>query len=139
MGSEAAGSGAAVAAVRRWQQCGGAVKRFSRLDGGVDVVQVNAEGDAHQHVLRSLDDGTVHLDQVGALESLEAEEVVVEVAIVHDRGIEPLAVLLDERFLRAVQRCTGAGLGAMAEGRRAERTQGQRAKGACQRGVSMQG
>ena len=97
-----------------------------RLDGRVDVLQVNADRHAHQHVLRPLnhlrnpiarapkisaawptaDGGSrqvvhlvpwlarwsaahlpVHLEQVRALERLEAEEVVIEVAIVAAGGI----------------------------------------------------
>ena len=49
-----------------------------RLHHRVDVRQVDAERDAHEHVLRPLDDRAVHLEEVRALERLEAEEVIVE-------------------------------------------------------------
>jgi hypothetical protein len=36
-----------------------------RLDGGRDVGLVDADGNAHEHVLRALDDLSVHLEEVG--------------------------------------------------------------------------
>lgn len=56
-----------------------------RLDGSVDVLAVYADRDAHHHVLRPLNGTTVDLEQVGLLQSLEAEIVVVEIAVVDDR------------------------------------------------------
>ena len=66
------------------------------LDHRVDVALVDAEGDAHQHLLRPLRDLAVHLLQVRLLERLEAEVVVLEVAVVDDRAVEPLGVLGDD-------------------------------------------
>lgn len=79
------------------------------LDDLVDVVSVNAAGHAHEHELRALGDLSVHLEKVGLLERLEAEEVVLKVACVHDGLVEALLVLLhnvveflrDERRVRA--------------------------------------
>ena len=67
-----------------------------RLDRRVDVVLVDAERHAHQHVLRPLGDLAVHAQQVRLLERLEAEVVVLEVAVVHDRRVEAVAVLGDD-------------------------------------------
>ncbi len=43
------------------------------LDGGIDVLAMNANGDSHEHVLRPLDYLAVNLQQVAALQSLEPE------------------------------------------------------------------
>ena len=64
------------------------------LDRAREVAAVDADRHAHQHVLRPLDDAAVDAEQVGALEGLEAEVVVVEVAVVDDLGVELLGVLL---------------------------------------------
>ena len=66
------------------------------LDGGLDVLLVDADGDAHQQVLRTLGDLAVDLQEVGFLQRLEAEEVVAEVAVVDDRRVEHLAVVPDD-------------------------------------------
>ena len=60
-----------------------------RLDGGVDVLAVDAHGDAHDHVLGALGDLAVDLEKVRLLEGLEAEVVELKVAVVDDGGIEP--------------------------------------------------
>ena len=44
-----------------------------RLDGSVDVFTVNADCDAHQHVLRTFDNLAVYAEKVASLEGLEAE------------------------------------------------------------------
>ena len=66
------------------------------LDCALDVVLVDADGDAHEHVLRTLGDLAVELQQVRALERLEAEVVVVEVAVVDDGRIQLLGVGFDD-------------------------------------------
>ncbi len=65
------------------------------LDGAVDVGAVDAHADSHEQVLRPLHRPPVHLEQVGLLEGLEAEVVVVEVAVVDDRRVEAVRVGLD--------------------------------------------
>ena len=67
-----------------------------RLDGVVDVLAVDANGDAHEHVLRPLHHLPVDLEQVAPLERLEAEVLVGEVAVVDDGGVEAVGVLLDD-------------------------------------------
>lgn len=53
-----------------------------------------------------------HLEQVGLLESLEAEVVVLEVAVVHDGRVELVLVILDDAFqLVGDERAMLAGLG----------------------------
>ena len=47
---------------------------------------MNAKSDAHEHMLWTLDDLAIHLEKVRALEGLEAEEVVIEVAVVAGRA-----------------------------------------------------
>lgn len=55
------------------------------------------ERDAHEHVLRPLDDAPVHPQEIRALERAEAEEVVFEVALVLDRIVQRRRVLRRER------------------------------------------
>ena len=43
------------------------------FDGGIDIFAVNADGHAHEHVLRTFNDFSVDLEQVASLEGLEAE------------------------------------------------------------------
>ena len=64
------------------------------LDGALDVVLVDPDRDAHEHLLRAL--GHLPVEEVGALERLEPEVVVAEVAVVDDGGIELLGVGLDD-------------------------------------------
>lgn len=60
------------------------------LDGLVNVSAMDADGNSHQHVLRSLDRAAVDLEQVGLLQGLEPEIVVAEVAVVDDGRVESL-------------------------------------------------
>ena len=57
---------------------------------------VDAHGHAHQHVLRALGHFAVEAEQVGALERLEAEVVVVVIAAVVDVPVEALGVGHDD-------------------------------------------
>lgn len=52
--------------------------------------------DNKSNLLGPLDDFAVDLEQVGPLKSLVAEVLVVEVAVVHDGGVQSLCVLLDD-------------------------------------------
>lgn len=53
---------------------------------------MDADGDAHEHVLGAFGDAAVDAEEVGALERLEAKVVVVEVAVVDDGAVEGLRV-----------------------------------------------
>ena len=57
------------------------------LEGGFQVVQMDPDGTAHQHMLRSLNDLSVLSEQVGTFQGFESEKVVVEIAIVIDFGV----------------------------------------------------
>lgn len=58
------------------------------LEGGVDVIAMNADGDAHEHMLWSLDGLAIDLHQVRSLQSLEAKVVVLIVSIMDDRAVQ---------------------------------------------------
>ena len=62
------------------------------LDGGVDVLAVNADRNSHNHVLGPLRDLAVAAHQVATFEGLEAEVVVLEVAVVDDRPVDLVLV-----------------------------------------------
>ena len=66
------------------------------LDRTLDVILVDADGDAHQHLLRAFGHFAVELEQVGALERLESEVVVAEIAVVDDGGVQLFGVGLDD-------------------------------------------
>ncbi len=59
----------------------------------VDVTTVNTNGDAHEHVLRSLGDFPVDFQKVGTFERFEPKVLVVEVAFVDDRRVKGDGVL----------------------------------------------
>ena len=67
-----------------------------RLHHRIEVVLVNTDGHAHEHVLRALDDFVVDLEQVAALQGFESEVIVVEVPVVDDLGIEEFRVVSDD-------------------------------------------
>ena len=58
------------------------------LEGSVDVIAVNADGDTHEHMLWSLDSLAIDLHQIRSLQSLEAEVVVLVVSIMDDRAVQ---------------------------------------------------
>ena len=66
------------------------------LKGFLDVAVVNPNGDTHQHVLWTLSDLTIKLEQVGALQRLEAEVVVVVVSAVVDAVVEHIGIGHDD-------------------------------------------
>lgn len=66
------------------------------LKSRLKVVNVNTDGTAHEHVLGALNNLVVALEQVGSLEGLEAEEVVVEVTVVIDHGVDAFMVFRDD-------------------------------------------
>jgi hypothetical protein len=79
------------------------------LKGAIDISTMNADGYPHDHVLRTLCDTTIDSQEVGSLQSLEAEaapevkriandqnlmniQIVVEVAIVDDCRVQDVRV-----------------------------------------------
>ena len=54
------------------------------LNCAFDVVAVNADSDAHEHVLRPFSDLAIETKEIRAFEGLEAEELVVEIALIDD-------------------------------------------------------
>ena len=62
------------------------------LDRRVDVLPMNTNRDAHDHVLGPFRDVAVAAHEVGPLESFEAEVVVLEVAVVDDRAVDLVLV-----------------------------------------------
>ena len=72
------------------------------LDGTLDVVPVDADGDAHEHVLWALGNLAIDAEEVRALESLEAEVLVVEVTLIDDGGVKHVGIVAHDlvRLLR---------------------------------------
>ena len=66
------------------------------LDGGFDVFLVHSDGHAHEQMLRPFRGLAVDLQQVGSLQGLETEEVVLEISIEDDGGVELVGVVLDD-------------------------------------------
>jgi len=67
---------------------------LAHLDRSIDIFLVNADGDAHQHVLRTLGRLAVDLQKIGTLQRLEAEIRVAVVAVVHDRRVQALREII---------------------------------------------
>ena len=64
------------------------------LEGCVQVVQVDANRAAHEHVLGTLGDLAMNTEQVGSFKSLKTEEIVIKVAGVVDDFVDSLFVVL---------------------------------------------
>ena len=73
-----------------------AMAQSSPLKSSLDVGLVDTDGDTHQHVLWALHNLLVNLEQVRALEGLEAKVVVVEIPLRIDGLVEGLGVGLDD-------------------------------------------
>ena len=56
------------------------------------VLAVDADRDAHDHVLRPLGDVAVAAHEVGPLQSFEAEVVVLEVSVIHNSSVDLVLV-----------------------------------------------
>ena len=69
---------------------------LSHLNGSVDVLAVDADGDTHDHVLGALGNLAVDLEEVGFLQGLEAKVIVLEVAVMDDGGVEAVLVGHDD-------------------------------------------
>ena len=67
-----------------------------RLDRALDIFTVDPNSYPHDHVLRSLGDLAIKTEQVGALQSLEAEVLVVEVSVVDDGGVQLICMFHDD-------------------------------------------
>ena len=63
-----------------------------RIHSSINIFLVNAHRNAHEHVLRALDQLAIDAQQVGPLQSLESEVVVVKITIVDDLRIKTLSV-----------------------------------------------
>ena len=66
------------------------------LEGGVEVVEMDADRTSHQQVLGPLDDLIIHTQEVGLLKRLKAKEVVIEVSRVVNHFVDFLVILLDD-------------------------------------------
>lgn len=60
------------------------------VHSSLDVLSVNANGNSHKHVLGSLSNLSIKLEQVGTLKRFEAKEIELEVTIVDNHGVEAL-------------------------------------------------
>lgn len=61
----------------------------------LDVIIVNANGDPHDHMLRSLCNFAIQAKEVRSLQSLEAEILIIEVTVVYDGGVELFGMFHD--------------------------------------------
>ena len=63
-----------------------------RLDRGIYITPVNADRNPHNHVLGPFRDLAVAAHQITTFEGLEAEVVVLKVAVVDDRPVDLVLV-----------------------------------------------
>ena len=63
------------------------------FEGGFEVLLVNANADPHQHVLRPLYNLFSVFDQIGALERLKAEVIIVVVSLEVNLRLDQLCVV----------------------------------------------
>jgi hypothetical protein len=78
------------------------------FEGGLEIVEVNADTDSHQHMLRSLYNLFSIFHQIRALERLEPEIVVVEVPREIEVLLDLLSVFLDHSVHVVGQHGSGA-------------------------------
>ena len=52
-----------------------------------NVIFVDADGDAHQHLLRPFDDFAIHFEEIRALKRLKAEIIIAKIAVIDDRRV----------------------------------------------------
>ena len=63
-----------------------------RLDRGIYITPVNANGHAHDHVLGPFRDLAVAAHQITTFEGLEAEVVVLEVSVIYNSSVDLVLV-----------------------------------------------
>ena len=79
------------------------------FEGGLEIILMDTDRDAHEHVLWALSWFAVHLEQVRAFKRLEAEEIIVEVAFVVENCLDALVVLLNDlKNILGEERCWAA-------------------------------
>jgi hypothetical protein len=70
-------------------------QKIVSVNSAGDITFMDTNGYSHHHVLRSLNNFTMNLEEVCSLKSFVAKEVVVPVSLVHNCIIECLLVGLD--------------------------------------------
>ena len=68
------------------------------LESWIQIIEMNTDGASHEHVLWSLSDLSIYFEQIGALQSLETEEVIVEISLVVNDFID-LVSIFDYAFV----------------------------------------
>ena len=60
------------------------------LNGALDIFTMNANGDAHDHLLRSFGNLSVDAKKVGSFQRLEAKVLIVEIPVIDDCRVQLL-------------------------------------------------
>ena len=66
------------------------------LSGRLDVVLVDTDSNAREHVLRACNNTAVDAEEVGALESLDPKVIVIKVTIIDNLRVQTLSVVADD-------------------------------------------
>ena len=66
-----------------------------RLNGSVNVLAMDPDGNSHQHLLRSLNHLPVLLQEVGSQQGLESKILILEISIIDESSIKLVLVLHD--------------------------------------------
>ena len=64
-----------------------------RLQCCVQVVEMDTQGNSHQHLPRALHNPSIHAQQIGTLQRLKSKVVVIKIPAIHNCIIESLRIL----------------------------------------------
>ena len=67
-----------------------------RLYGSIDVIAMDADGDPHQHVLRTLNNLAINFQQVASLKGFETKILVVKIALINNGGVQSIGIFSDD-------------------------------------------
>lgn len=63
----------------------------------INVVFVDADGNSHEHMLRSLNNLPCNLEEIRSLQCLEPKIIIVEISVVYDFTVQKSSILKQER------------------------------------------
>ena len=63
-----------------------------RFYGSIDVIAMDADGDPHQHVLRTLNNLATNFQQVASLKGFKTKILVVKITLINNGRVQPISI-----------------------------------------------